>query len=320
MQVLTRCLLAAAFAGAFAPAAMAQNWPLKPIRLIVNLPPGTAADLTARVLAARLGEPLGQPVVVENRAGAAGYIGAEAVVRSAPDGYTLLHAPGSTIAINPHLHKSSFDVAKDLEPIAPTIRTTLILVVRADSPIRNVADLIALARADPGKLNFGSAGAGTGMHIATEMMLRAGKVQATHVPFKGTADSVAALLAGHLDFTFDGGVAIPHIKAGKMRILAVARPTRTPYFPDTPTMAEAGADANADAVYGIYSAAGTPRYIVGRLNREIVRGMQSKEAAAVLTSLAAELVTGSPEEFAEIQRRDRERYGVILREANIRAD
>lgn len=320
MSVLARSLISAAFVLVSMSAASAQTFPFKPIRLIVNLPPGTAADLVARSLAPRMSESMGQPVLVENRPGATGYIGLDAVVKSAPDGYTLVHTSGSTIAINPHLYKSSFDTIKDLTAIAPTIRTTIILVVRADSPIRNVADLVAQARANPGKLNYGSSGAGSGMHIATEMMLRASKTQATHVPFKGSADTLAALLAGTLDFTFDPGVASPHIKAGKARIIGVARPTRTPFFPDTPTMAEAGADANADVVFGIFGAAATPRDIVGRLNREIVRGMQAKETAPTLTALAAELVTGTPDEFAEIQRRDRERFGVFVREAGIKAD
>lgn len=322
MQRLNRGLLAltVVFSCSFSSLTQGQSFPVKPIRLIVNLPPGTAADLTARALAPRMTESMGQPVLVENRPGATGYIGLEAVVRSAPDGYTLVHTSGSTIAINPHLYKSSFDTIKDLAAIAPTIRTTIILVVRADSPIRSVADLVAQARANPGKLNYGSSGAGSGMHIATEMMLRSARAQATHIPYKGSADTLASLLAGNLDFTFDPGVAFPHIKAGKVRIIGVARPTRTPFFPDTPTMAEAGADANADVVFGIFGAAATPRDIVGRLNREITVGMQARETAPTLAALAAELVSGTPEEFADIQRRDRERYGTFVREAGIKAD
>ena len=325
MQGLTRGLFAGAvFAGAFIMAlpssGLAQGFPAKPIRLIVNLPPGTAADLVARTLAPKMSESMNQPVLVENRPGATGYIGLDAVVKSAPDGYTVVHTSGSTIAINPHLYKSSFDTLKDLDPIAPTMRTTIILVVRADSPIKNVADLVAQARANPGKLNYGSSGAGSGMHIATEMMMRSAKIQATHIPYKGSSDTLASLLAGTLAFTFDPGVALPHIKAGKLRIIGVARGTRSPLYSDTPTMAEAGADANADVVFGIYGAAGTPKDIVARLNREIVRGMQSKEVATTLSTLAAELVTGSPEEFAEQQRRDRDRYGVFGREAGIKAE
>ena len=320
MKVLKGCLLAAAFAVSFAPAAQSQSFPVKPIRLIVNLPPGTAADLVARTLAPKMSETMAQTVLVENRPGATGYIGLDAVVKSAPDGYTLVHTSGSTIAINPHLYKSTFDTIKDLDPIAPTMRTTIILVVRADSPIKNVADLVAQARANPGKLNFGSSGAGSGMHIATEMMMRSAKIQATHIPYKGSSDTLASLLAGTLAFTFDPGVALPHVKAGKLRLIGVARGTRSPLYADTPTMAEAGADANADVVFGIYGAAGTPKDIVARLNREIGRGMQSKEIATTLGILAAELVSGSAEEFAEQQRRDRERYGVFVREAGIKAD
>ena len=204
--------------------------------------------------------------------------------------------------------------------LAPTMRTTIILVVRADSPIKSVADLVAQARANPGKLNFGSSGAGSGMHIATEMMMRSAKIQATHIPYKGSSDTLASLLAGTLAFTFDPGVALPQVKAGKLRLIGVARGTRSPLYADTPTMAEAGADANADVVFGIYGAAGTPKDIVSRLNREIGRGMQSKEIATTLGILAAELVSGSAEEFAEQQRRDRERYGVFVREAGIKAD
>ncbi|MSQ52895.1 MAG: tripartite tricarboxylate transporter substrate binding protein [Betaproteobacteria bacterium] len=320
MQALTRNLFALALACALPSLALAQSFPAKPIRLIVNLPPGTAADLVGRTLAPKLSESMNQPVLVENRPGATGYIGLDAVVKSAPDGYTIVHTSGSTIAINPHLYKSTFDTLRDLEPLAPTMRTTIILVVRADSAIRTVADLIAQARANPGKLNYGSSGAGSGMHIATEMMLRSTKTQATHIPYKGSSDTLASLLAGTLSFTFDPGVALPQIKAGKVRIIGVARGTRSPLYPDTPTMAEAGADANADVVFGIFGAAGTPKDIVARLNREIVRGMQTKEAATTLATLAAELVTGTAEEFAEQQRRDRERYGVFVREAGIKAD
>ncbi len=321
IRSLARCLIIVASALAFAPLASAQAWPVKPIRLVVNLPPGTTADLIARAVAPQLGEALGQPVVVENRPGASGLIGAGAVAKSAPDGYTLLHSPGSFIAISPHLHKHDFDMDKDLEPIAPTMLTSMLLVVREDSPVRSVAELIALARANPGKLNFGSPGAGSGMHIVTEMMLRQAKIQVTHVPYKGSAEVIAALLGGHFDFAFDPGVAVPQIKAGKVRLLAVARPTRSKFFPGTPTMAEAGIDVDGDVAFGFYSRAGTPREIVTRLNREIVRIMQTaEEVGAVLTALNADLVTGTAEEFAARQRSDRNRFGVIVREANIRAD
>jgi tripartite-type tricarboxylate transporter receptor subunit TctC len=320
MHPLARCMLTVACAVAFSPFAWAQSWPVKPIRLIVNLTPGTAGDLIARAIAPRMGETFGQPVIVENRPGASGNMGVEAVAKSAPDGYTLVHTSGSTIAINPHLYKLAFDMARDLEPIAPTMRTNVILVVRQDSPARTVAELIAHIRANNGKLNYGSAGSGSGMHIATEVMLRLTNTKANHVPYKGSAPAIADLLGGRLDFTFDPGVAVPHIKAGKLRLLAVARPTRSALFPDTPTMAEAGTDVDMDVVFGVYGAAGTPREAVTRLNREIVRIMQTPELGAALTTIGAELVTGSAEWFASRQRSDRARFAAVVRENNIRAD
>ncbi len=320
MHPLVRRLIAAAFAFAFTTLACAQAWPVKPIRLIVNTGPGTGPDMIARIYAPRLGEALGQPIVIEYRGGAAGNIGLEVVARSAPDGYTLLNSPGGPIVIGPHLYKLGVDVAKDLEPVAPTARTTMLLVVRPSLPARSVAELIALARANSGTLNFGSGGSGGGLHIAAEMLLRAAKIQATHVPYKDGALVLTDMLAGRIDFTFDTGTAVPHIKAGKLRLLAVASTARSPSFPDTLTMAEAGTDVDASVVGGVFAPAGTPREIVTRLNREIGRIMQTADARAAVTLVAAEVVTASPEEFAALQHRDRERFGAFVREANIRVD
>ena len=315
-----RRLLAGLLALVFASLAWAQAWPGKPVRLIVNFAPGGAPDVVARIFATRLGESLGQPVGVENRAGAAGNIGAEAVARSAPDGYTLLSSASSSFVIGPHLYKLGFDVAKDLEPVVPTALTPMLLVVRPSLPVRSVAELIAHARDNPGKLNFGSAGSGTLPHVAAEMLLRTAKIQATHVPFKGSGPALTALLGEEIDFTFDPGVAIPQVKAGKVRLLAVASAARSPISPNVPTMAEAGTDMNAVSIVGVYAPAGTPGEIVARLNREIGRIMQTAEARAALATLSAEPITASPGEFAEMLRRDRERFGAIVREANIRVD
>ena len=318
MHPLVRWPIAAVFA--FATLACAQVWPVKPIRLIVNTGPGTGPDMIARVYAPRLGEVLGQPIVIEYRAGAAGNIGLEVVARSAPDGYTLLNSPGGPIVIGPHMYKLGVDVARDLEPVAPTARTTMLLVVRPSLPARSVAELIALARANPGKLNFGSGGSGGGLHIAAEMLLHAAKIQATHVTYKEGAPVLTDMLADRIDFTFDTGTAVPHIKAGKLRLLAVASTTRSSIFPDTPTMAEAGTDVDASVVGGVYAPAGTPREIVARLNREISRIMQTAEARAAVTLVAADVITASPEEFAARMSRDRERFGAFVREADIRVD
>ncbi|OGA72686.1 MAG: hypothetical protein A3G81_31295 [Betaproteobacteria bacterium RIFCSPLOWO2_12_FULL_65_14] len=326
MHRLARCLIAAAFAFAsaftFAPLACAQTWPVKPIRLIVNFPAGTGPDVLARIYAPGLGEVLGQPVVVENRPGAAGNIGLELVAKSAPDGYTLLNTGGNAIVVNPHVYKLGVDFAKDLEPVAPTTRISAILVVavRPSLPVHNVAELVAYAKANPNKLNYGTPGSGTTLHIAAEMLLRAATIQATHVPYNGSGQVLAALLGGQIDFAFDPGVARPLIKSGKLRLLAVASAARSPFYPDTPTMAEAGADINTSIVNGVFAPAGTPREIVTRLNREISRIMQTAEARAIIAGISSELVTASPEEFAALMRRDRERFGAMVREANIRVD
>ncbi len=241
------------------------------------------------------------------------------MAKSAPDGYTLLATSGSPIVVGPHLYKLGIDVARDLVPITPLARILTVLVVRPGLPVRSVAELIAYTRANPGKLNYGSVGSGSTLHIHAEKMLRAAKLQATHVPYKGAAQLVTALLSDQVDFAFDSGLTIQHIKAGKLRLLAVASATRSPVFPDTPTMTESGLEVN-DALFGVYAPTGTPPEIVTRLNREIGRIMQTAEARAVLATFAAEVFTASPEEFAAIQSRDRERYGVFIREANIRAD
>ncbi len=318
MQPLARCLIAAAFG--FASLACAQSWPVKPIRLVVNFPPGGATDVVARAFAPRLGEALRQSIVIDNRPGAGGNIGLEMVAKSAPDGYTLLKSAAGAIVIGPHLYKLSIDVEKDLVPVAPTMLTTLLLVVRPTLPVHSLAELIAYARANPGKLSYGSSGIGSGLHIAGEMLVHAENIKATHVPYKGAVMALNDMLGDRVDFMFDTAPVVPHIKAGKLRLLAVARAVRSSMFPDTPTMAEAGADVTVEFVQGVYAPTGTPREIVARLNREMDRIMQSVEGRAALALIGAEPVTASPEEFAALQRRERERFGAIVRAANIRVE
>jgi len=319
MRPLARGLIAAAFAFAFVPLASAQAWPVKPIRLIVNSAPGSGIDLATRAFTPQLGEALGQTVVVDNRPGAGGTIGIEAMARADPDGYTLLGSPGGGIVMAPHLYKLGVDMNRDVVPVTPTARLTIFLVVSPGLPVRNVAELIAHARANPGKLNFGSSGTGSSLHIAGEMLLRAAKIQAVHVPFKGGGPALIGLLGGQTDFMFDPGPSVPQVKAGKLRLLAVARATRSLFFPDTPTMAEAGADVNVDLVQGVYAPAGTPRKIVTRLNREVGRIMQTAEVRKALDGIGGEAVVAPPDEFAARQRSERERFGVIIREANLHA-
>jgi len=332
MRSLARCLIAAALA--FAPPAWGQAastlrqaqgsgqaWPTKPIRLVVNFAAGGATDVIARSMAPRLSDALGQPVVVDNRVGASGIIGLELVARSAADGYTLLHSSDGPILLNPHLYKMNVDVAKDLAPVAPTARAALFFVVRPGLPVKSLADFVSYARANPGKLNYGSAGNGTVQHVAAEMLMRAAKIQVTHVPYKGSQAVLVDLLGGQIDFTFDLGAAIPHIKADRVRLLAVPGGTRSPIFPNAPTMTEAGTSVELEWLSGVYAPAATPRAIITRLNREIGRIMQTAETRAVLAAMAAEaLPPASPEDFAAHQHRARERFGVVVREANIRAN
>ena len=301
--------------------AQAQAWPAKPVRIIVNFAPGGSTDVIARSMAQKLGEALGQPVVVENRVGAAGNIGLEVVARAASDGHTLLHSSDGAILINPHLYKMDVNVARDLLPVAPTAGSALFLVARPGIPSGSLAEFVAHARANPGKLNYGSAGSGTLQHIAIEMIMSAARFNAVHVPYKGSQAVLVDLLGNQVDFTVDVGAAIAHIKSGKLRLLAVPGKARSPIFPEAPTLIELG--INVDLVWfsGVYAPAGTPRPIVARLNQEITRIMQGADAKAQLDAIAAEVVPAmTPEEFAAHQQRARDRFGEVVRAANIRAN
>ena len=314
-------LTAALLAIGVAQTSDAQSWPSKPVRMVVNFAAGGSTDVIARSMSSKLSEALGQQVVVDNRVGVGGNIGLEHVARSAADGYTLLHSSDGTILINPHLYKMSVDVGKDLDPVAPTAKAGLFLVSRPGLPARTLPEFIAYARANPGKLNYGSAGNGTLQHIATEMLMRVANINVTHVPYKGSQQVLVDLLAGQIDFTFDLGAAIPHIKTEKVRLLAVPGNARSTLFPDTPTMAEAGTNVDITWMSGVYAPAGTPREIVTRLNREIGRIMQTTETRALLATMAAEPVAPmTAEAFAAHQQRARERFGAVVRDANIRVN
>jgi tripartite-type tricarboxylate transporter receptor subunit TctC len=315
-------LLVLAAVLAAAASAQAQQWPSKPIRVIVNFPPGGAADQIARLVAPPLAEALGQPVVVENRPGANGNIGAEAVAKSPPDGYTLLMSSGGAFSVNPHLYtKLPFDPLKDLEPIAAAARILVFLVVKPDLPAKSVNEFVALARANPGKLSYGSPGSGSSPHIATAMFARAAGIQVTHVPYKGAAPALTDLLGGQLDFMFDPGIGLGQVRAGKLRLLAVGSPKRSPLFPDTPTVAESGiAGFDADSWFGFYAPAGLPPDVAARLNREINRALQTPAVRDRIAAIGGEPVAMSAAEFAEVQRKDRERFGAVIREAGIKLD
>jgi tripartite-type tricarboxylate transporter receptor subunit TctC len=301
--------------------ALAQTWPAHPVRLIVNFPPGGAADVLARLIGQSLSEPLGQPVIVENKAGANGNIGGEAVARSAPDGYTLLMTSGSMVAINPHLYASMpFDPAKDIVPVASVARVPVYLVVRTESPAQDFKALVADLKANPGKRNFGSPGTGSTPHLAAELLKKMTGTDAVHVPYRGAAPALNDLLAGQLDFLFDPGIAIEHVKAGKLRALAIGSPQRSPQLPDVPTLEELGlAGFDTDAFFGVYAPAGTPSDIITRLNTEINRALATAALKERITAVGSVPAAMSPREFGEKARDDSKRFGAIIREKGITA-
>ena len=325
MNLLRRSLIAAGLSSTITPLVLAQapvsKWPEKTIKLIVNFPPGGTTDVVARSLAIKLGEALGQSVVVDNRVGAAGNIGLDHVARAAPDGYTLLHSSDGPILINPHLQKMETDVAKDIVPVAPTAGTAMFLVVRQGIPVRNINELIAYARANPGKLTYGSAGSGSLQHIAIEMILSAAKINVLHVPYKGSQMIMTEMLGERVDLTMDFGAAVPQIKAGKLRLLAVPGSNRSPVFPETPTLLESGINVQVSFISGVYAPAGTPAHIITRLNREITRIMQAPETKAQLDSMMADtLPPMTPEAFASNQQNARIHFGSIVRNAGLKAN
>ncbi|MDN4586974.1 ABC transporter substrate-binding protein [Xenophilus aerolatus] len=316
----TAGLLAAALALPL-PAA-AQAWPDKPIKVVVNFPPGGAADQLARLIGQPLSEALHQPVVIENRGGANGNIGGETVARSAPDGYTLLMSSGGMVSVNPHLYqKMPFDPAKDLVPVAAAARVLVFLVERPELPPKNIQEFIAYLKARPGKLSYGSPGVGSSPHLAGEMFKSQTGTFATHVPYRGAAPALQDLLAGQIDFYFDPGIALQQVKAGKLRLLAVGSPKRSPLFPDVPTLDEAGLKGfDADTVFGFYAPAGTPQPVIAKLNTEINKVLAMPAVRERIAQLGGEAAPGTPAAFHDKAMADSQRFGAVIRERGIRAD
>ena len=305
------------------PTAWAQPaWPNKPIRLVVNFPPGGAADQLARALGVPLQEALGQPVVVENRGGSGGNLGGDVVAKAAADGYTLLMSSGGMVSVNPHIYpRMPFDPVKDLVPVAAVARVLVFLVVRSDSPLKDWPAFLADLKAQPGRRSFGSPGNGSSPHLATEMMKSQTATFAVHVPYRGAAPALTDLLGGQLDFSFDPGIAIPHIRAGRLRLLAVGSPKRSPLFPEVPTLAERGLKGfDADTVFGLYAPAGTPAAVVARLNGEVNRILATAPMQERITALGGVPAPMSAAEFGTKASEDSQRFGAIIRERKIVGD
>ena len=315
-----RKVLLAAVALAFSASAFAQQWPAKPVRVIVNVAPGGVADITARVLGAKLQEALGQPFVVENRPGGDGYIGFEPVARGEPDGYTLVYAPGSTVMIAPHIVKrADLDPSKALTPVAATGSVSLYVMTHPDVPVKYFKEFLAYARANPGKLNYGTPGNGTSPHIAVEVFNRAANVKLTHVPYKGAGPALKDLLGGVIHLAFDPGVGLASARAGKLRMIAIAGPNRHADFPDVPTLQENGIQGvDGGPYFGFYTTAGTPRGTIERMNQAVLKAMQDATVRDRFKTLAVNLAEPmTPEQFAAYVRSEYQRYAKLIPELGI---
>jgi tripartite-type tricarboxylate transporter receptor subunit TctC len=315
-------MIFAAAALALSAAVHAQQWPSKPVRVIVNVAAGGVADVTMRVLGARLPETLGQPVLVENRAGGDGYIGFDAVARAEPDGHTLLYSPGSSMMIAPHIvNRPDLDPTKALVPIVPTGRVSLYVLTHPNVPVANFTEFLAYARANPGKLNYGTPGNGTSPHIATEVFNREAKVKLNHVPYKGAGPALKDLLGGQIDLAFDPGVGIVQAKAGKLRMIAIAGPQRHPDFPDVPTLEENGIrGVDGGPHFGFYGPRGTAQQIVMKINEEVQKAMQEAVVRDRFKALAVDLAGPmTPQAFAAYVRSESERYARLIPELGIKS-
>jgi len=300
----------------------AEGYPAKPIRLILPFPPGGGTDILGRVLSDRLASQLGQPVVVENRGGAGGNVGAEAAAKSAPDGYTIvLVAP--SLAISPSLYtKLNYDPVKDFAPVSLVATVPNVMITHPSVPANTLAEFIALAKKKPGAMNFGSGGSGTSNHLAGELFNIVAGVKLVHVPYKGVNLAMNDVLAGQIHLVVIGiPAAAPHIKAGKLRALAVIDSKRAAALPEVPTVAETGlANFEVTTWYGVLAPAGTPRAIVTRLNAEIVKAMQAADTKERLAAMATEPVTSTPEAFGQLIREEIVKWGKVVREAGLKAD
>jgi tripartite-type tricarboxylate transporter receptor subunit TctC len=317
--------MALALAGAHDPAraADASDYPNKPIRIIVGFSPGGSADLTARAVGQKLGELFGQTVVVENRAGASGMIGAELVARAAPDGYTLYEATMTTHGIGPNLYKKiPYDPIGSFEPLSLMVRIPLVMFAHTSVPATSVKDLVAHLKANPGKYRYSSAGNGSPPHLAAELFKLKAQVDILHVPYKGTGAALPDLIAGQVHFMIDGPPPfLGYVKGGRLRALAAANDKRLALLPDVPTFAESGfSGMEAGLWYGMLAPKGTPRAIVERLNNGINQALQDAEMRKRFAASAIEVIGSTPEEFGRYASGEIKRWGEVARAANIQLD
>ena len=299
-----------------------DRYPAKPLKLIIPSPPGSPPDLVGRLIGGMLAADFGQPVVVDNRPGATGIIGLEAVAKSAPDGYTLGMVALPYVVIASLVAKMPYDIDKDLAAVALINWNYQVLAVPAASPAKSVADLVALARAKPGVLRFSSGGNGTPQHLAGELFKREARLDMQHVPYKGGPAGVLAAISGEVDMTISGvGIVSPHLKSGKLRALATAAPQRIAVYAELPTFAELGyAEVQIRDWQGLVAPAGTPQKVIERLHAQIAKATATPELKARLEALGMEAASAGPEQFAAHIRSEIQRWGKLVRDAGIKAD
>ncbi len=312
----------AAVAVLWAGSAWAQAYPNRPVRIIAPFPAGGLADVLARAVGEEMTKSLGQPVVVENRAGAGGNVGAELVANSPPDGYTLMLASAGILSANEFLYaKMAFDPATAFAPITLVADMPVLLVVHPKTGVSNVREFVARVKAEPGKLNFGSPGNGTTGHLCQAGFVHAATVQITHIPYRGAAPAVQDLLGGQIDGLFENPpIIMEHIKAGSIRALGVASKQRLAVLPDLPTMTEAGSPYECSSWFGLVAPAKTPPEIISRLNRDAVAGLNTPATQQRFVTSGARLVGNTPQEFQAFIASERARWGNMIRAAGIKLD
>jgi len=313
------CRVAAPLLLAFAQGAIAQTYPSKPIRLILPFPAGAPSDMIGRAVGQKLGEQLGENVVPDNRTGAGGNLGIAVAAKAPPDGYTLL-VVSPTLAISPSLYSNlAYDAAKDLAPVARLATIENVLLVHPSVPARNLKQFVALARARPGKLNYGSGGPGTTNHLANELLKSLEKINLVHVPYKGATLATVALIGGEIDEVIVSVASVlPMIQAGKVRALAVLSEQRVATLPDVPTAQEAGIPGFRMSIwYGLFAPASTPREIIARLNREVTKALEAPDLRARLAASGIDPWPGTPEEMGSLLRTETARYATIVRSAGL---
>ena len=315
-RVLNALLLVACFAPG---AALAQAYPSKPLRMVVPFPPGGSADILGRSVGQKLGERLGQPVVIDNRPGAGASIGAKAVAEAPADGYTLLLGTVSSHAMSPATNTVGYDPVKDFTPIAEIASIPFVVLVHPGVPVKNIAELVALAKSKPGQVTYASAGSGTSNHLAGELLGMAAGIKMLHVPYKGSAPALNDLLGGQVNAMFDLQLtAMPQIKSGKVRALAMTGAKRSALLPELPTVREAGVPGyEVTAWFGFFGPAGVPKPIVDRLNAELNAIMKLPDIRAKFAELGVETESGSAEEFAGFVRGEAGKWAAVIKAAGI---